>query len=95
MCNGSTKWARLGFFNINVNPLMVARGIGKLIDLRLRNVGPGRYDNCLPHACGKLLECLENFHGLNFNPMQVRDQSPHCPFGLLQPPRALAQFDPT
>jgi hypothetical protein len=33
-----------------------------LIDLRLRNFGPGRNNNGLPHACGKFLECLKNFH---------------------------------
>ena len=94
MRNGRTKWPGLGFFHIDVNPLMIASGLGKHVDLLLRDFGPRRYRHRLANARCEFLKGLKCFHRVHSNQLLIRDQSPHCPIGLPQRLRGLAQFDP-
>ena len=94
MCNGRTKRAGFGFFDIDVNPLMVACGLGKHIDLFLRDLGPWGHGHRLTNTSCEFLKGLKCFHRPHSNQLCLRDQSRHCLID--QPPRlrVLSQFGP-
>jgi len=93
--NGRAKWTRLGFFDIDVNPLMIASSLGKHVDLLLRDFGPWRNRHSLANARCEFLKGLKYFHRMHSNQLFIRDQSRHYLVGRLQRLRGLAQFDPT
>ena len=45
-----------------MNPLMIARGIGKQVDLLLRNGDPPANSDILANACSQIVKGLKNFH---------------------------------
>ena len=52
MRNGRSKGAMACAFEVNVNPLVVSRGLGKLIDVFLGNLNPFAGCYFLPDAIG-------------------------------------------
>ena len=62
-----------------MNPLMIARGIGKQVDLLLRDLRPVSDSNFLAHAGNQFGQVLECFHGLN-----VATYKPGCKKLLFQ-----------
>lgn len=47
---GRTKRPRCGTLYVHMNPLLVARGLGKLVNLRLRDGDPITGGHMLAHA---------------------------------------------
>ncbi len=70
MCNRRPKGPRLCFFNIHMNPLVVARGLGKQIDLLLRDGEPVTHGDFSACQSGEIGEGLEYFHALTLAKLQ-------------------------
>ena len=56
--------SRFGTLRIDVNPLVIARGIRKLVHVFLGNSDPFTGDFALSNKLRDALKCFENFHGV-------------------------------
>ncbi len=62
MGDGRAKRSRFGALRIDMNPLVVARGLGKLVDPFLGDFDPVAHSDFLAHACGHFSKRFKGFH---------------------------------
>ena len=62
MSDSRAKRASLGALRVDVYPLVVSGGIGKLVHLLLGDGDPFAGNFALAYKLGDALECFKNFH---------------------------------
>ena len=66
MRNGRTEGALLGPLHIDMDPLVIARGLGELVDLLLGDGHPFGRGHILTDTSGQLGQVCKCFHRLDF-----------------------------
>jgi hypothetical protein len=67
--NGRAKRPGLGTFDVHMDPLVVARGLGKQVDLLLGDGDPVADGHFLAHQGRQFCKCLKGFHGNGAPPL--------------------------
>ena len=80
MRDGGAEGPGLGAFGIDVDPLVVAGGVGKLVDVLLRHLVPVGDGDFLARQGRQFVEGVEGFHARNLAPPAARGCPPRdCP----------------